>query len=78
MIDKMKDIILLAQDATFGWRKLGVLIGMLSCLFAWLFLRIGVVQDLPLVFAATIVTLFGIFAVANWGEHQAKGKADGD
>lgn len=79
MIEKARDLIELARGAVFGWRKLGVLIGILAAQFAWLFLftvrgeNSTHVPDLPIVFAATTVILYLTFVIGNWQEHKAKG-----
>jgi hypothetical protein len=78
MIDKMAEVIKLAQGAVFGWRKLGVLIGILVAQFVWLFVYTvkgqsgAIVPDLPVTFAGTTVILYLTFVVGNWGEHKAK------
>ena len=78
MIEKMAEVIRIAQGAVFGWRKLGVLIGILAANFIWLFVYTvkgeagAVVPDLPLTFAGTTVILYLTFVVGNWGEHKAK------
>ena len=78
MIDKIRDLVMLAQGAVFGWRKLGVLIGILVAQFIWLFVYTvkgqdgAIVPDLPITFAATTVILYLTFVVGNWGEHRAK------
>lgn len=77
MLDKMRELIEIARGAVFGWRKLGVLIGILAAQFIWLFVYTikgdsgAVVPDLPLTFAATTVILYLTFVVGNWGEHKA-------
>ena len=78
MIDKIREIVLIAQGAVFGWRKLGVLIGILVSQFIWLFVFTvradtgAIVPDLPITFAATTVVLYLTFVVGNWREHKAK------
>lgn len=81
MLDKMREVIELARGAVFGWRKLGVLIGILLAQFIWLFTYTvkgetgSIVPDLPIVFASTTVILYMTFVVGNWGEHKEKAKA---
>jgi hypothetical protein len=76
MIDKLNGLIEAASGAVFGWRKLGVLIGILVASFTWLFIYTlktdgaVIVPDLPVTFAALVVTLYGSFVVGNWGEHR--------
>jgi hypothetical protein len=77
MIEKMREIIELGRGAVFGWRKLGVLVGILLAQFIWLFTYTvkgadgSKVPDLPLTFAATTVILYMTFVVGNWQEHKA-------
>lgn len=76
MIDKLSGLIQAASGAVFGWRKLGVLIGILVASYVWLYLytlktdAAVIVPDLPVTFAALVVTLYGSFVVGNWGEHR--------
>ena len=82
MIEKMAEIIKLAHGAVFGWRKLGVLIGILAAQFTWLFVYTvkgtegAVVPDLPITFAATTVVLYLTFVIGNWGVHKTNSNVD--
>ena len=78
MIDKLRELIEVSRGAVFGWRKLGVLIGMLVAMFAWLFMFTvktsegAIAPDLPPVFAGTALALYMTFVVGNWKVHKMK------
>lgn len=82
MIDKLVEVIGAVRGAVFGWRKLGVLVGVLATVFVWLFLNTlktetgVVVPDLPPMFAGTVVTLYLTFVIGNWGVHKIKNGSD--
>lgn len=80
MIDKMQALIEVSKGAVFGWRKLGVLTGILAANYAWLFINTVkatdkvIVPDLPVTFVVLVAALYGSFVVGNWGEHRESRK----
>jgi len=66
------------KGATLGWRKLGLVAGVLLAHVVWLVIVTlrtpagAQIPDLPMVYAGAAVALVTAFMAGNWGEHRGR------